>query len=311
MSDHVIYSGDGAQTRRTIAYDKHGRAVAPSAATYTIVDLRRHEDDSDREIQASASATVDDFSDTTDAAAGLGTSDPTKVQLADSTGAAAGDRLLIVGSNGDQEVFEVRLVSGNDLYATKGLTQRYASGSTVQGVEVLWSFPAATADDEEELERRTPFGIDFVFTGVDPANVREIAWIQRRAAAGYATLDDLRNIDQLVVVYARKRVDPVVALAQANREIRGELLVRRRDPHQAQLGEVARLCAAWYALWLIYRQLGESFEERTVDARSRYRYWLESLLEDQVPLGAGESRRDIDSMSDAGVESHEPFFAES
>lgn len=306
--DWVILYNQGAQTFRAVAYDVNGDPQIPATANYTIVDLTKHEDATDREVQASTAATVDTASTTTTASAGGGTADPTRIQCTDGSSFLAGRRYLIQGADGAQEMFLVDHKSSNDLYADIELEGTYASGASVLGVEFPWIFPAATANDSDEIKKETLFGIDWVFTGVNPTIRQDYARIQRRPFPVLATKADIRNIDQTTIVAFRNRIKWNKCLVQANTEIAAEMRARGLDPHDHHLGRNGKLLAAWYAYWLGLRQVNHpSLEQKKVDARTRYRELRDTLLEGKAVQGTADLSRTVDTAWDSPNEYRSPF----
>lgn len=305
--DWPIEYNRGAQTFRTVAYDGRGKPRIPSSASYAIVNLSLHEDDTDRVVQASGSATIDPAATVTTASAGGGTADPKRIQCADGDDFEAGRRYLIRGDDGQEEMFLIDHKSGDDLYADAELKFRYASMASVLGIEIPWTFPAATANDEAEITRHTPFGVDWAFEGLTPAYRRDLARIVRMDLQILATLEDIEEIDQVVIVSARGRVRWDACLRRANREISTEMRIRRIDPHDQHLGQVGRDLAAWYAYWLGLRLMGSGVEQKVIDARSRYRYLETVLFEGKAVLGSATHDRVSDATSDSPNVYRSPF----
>lgn len=315
MTDHVIHHGEGAQTLTLIPQDDHGRPTAPSSATYGISNLRHIEDAADRVVVASGtSATVDTTTATTDDTAGSGTEDPKVVPVDSTTGFVVSRHYLIQGVDGRREVFEcLAIAAGDSLVANRELRHRYASGSTVRGIEVQATFPAATANDDLELDVRNPFAIDWVLTGVTPSRVRKMAWIQRHEPGIRATVRDIKRIDQTVEVYAGNRVDLGECLAAAHDDLDALLSIYPggRSVAERHLGRVGKLYETWRALWFVYRQLGEQFEARTEDARRRSEFYETNLLSGQEPEGATSFSRHSDVSPDGSGRVYLPSFRRS
>lgn len=149
---HVLFN-EGAQTIRHVPVDRHGRVTRVVSPSYSIVDLRRSEDDTDRTVQASTAATVDSASTTLTAAAGPSTSDARLLQVASASAFTEG-HTYILRHEGNRESFVVHRkdTPNNRIYTQTDLRNAWASGASVLGVEISGTFPATEADDELELE---------------------------------------------------------------------------------------------------------------------------------------------------------------
>ena len=144
----------------------HVPPVRVASATYLIEDLTLDESDANREIKASTVASVDSFSESTNAAAGKGETDATKVPMASPGSAEIGHSYQISDTSGDGhfEVFVVAAKSSTALFATAPLGDSYASGATVEGIELEADFPDATAADEDIFEEDRPIRIRWEYT---------------------------------------------------------------------------------------------------------------------------------------------------
>lgn len=242
-SHRVIYNG-GAQTLSTLAVDSLGQVAVPSAATYSIVDLRLDEDDSNRTIQASTAATVDSASTTTDAAAGSDSADMHAISVADSTGFSAGNTYVLSYLGQIESFMCERVDSTNDtIYARDALTKVWASGASVLGCQVLGTFPSAEAasDWDSEVDTRGgPYAVDWVFTGVAPSRRRELVWIDRTELAAYATRQDVAILDHAIAASSRDALRVENALEQAHRDLYRRLRELKLNPSTWHGGDTAR-----------------------------------------------------------------------
>jgi hypothetical protein len=292
----IIY-GAGAQDVEVYATDAQGRLVKPSAATAKIVDLAFSESaaDADRIILAVGAATVDTLATTTSAATGPSSAAPRKVPVASGTGFTVG-RFYAISEDGLTEAFEVARVDSNDVWARHELRGTYASGAAVTGLRVTAEFPADRADDADELDRRTIYGVDWTFTGVTgPAYVRTLARIERRTRAPRAALADLYMIDPRLAASSQDATRLESHLQQADREITARLMWRRTEIANTDDGEVGKQAVAWRAAELAYRHLGDEFEQRAADAAAQAKEWLTMLMsghkaDDQVETSRPNDR---------------------
>lgn len=263
----VIFEG-GAQSIRTIAVSADNEPKVPSSATYSIVDLRLHEDDADRAI-GSGSATVDSASATTDAAAGTGTADKRAISVDAVAGFTEG-REYLLSKNGEAESFVLDRIDSSavTLYARDEIRGTYTTGAAVSGLEVTATFPSDEAADEDRFEEGGgPYAIDWTFVGVTPTRARELIHVRRSDVRTYATVADVLMIDQGIGEVSRKRIKLEVCLAQAHRDYRGHLRELGVDPDDFHGGEQARDAIAYRACALARRQQGT---DRDIDMAREY-----------------------------------------
>lgn len=235
---HHIRYGGGAQTIVGIPVGEDGRPALPSGdGTYTIVDLRYGEDNSDRTVQSSTAGSLDSTTTTITAAAGPGQADKRKLVVDDATGIAAGDRLLLTdGDTGRTLLVEIANVAGSNLYTTAPIPSVFASGSTVQGIEVSATFPAVEANDEDRFDDGGgPYAIDWVWEGVTPSRQRDIVWVRRHPdLQAIATVEDCSlpdpSLPELVASIASGTAADKI-LRQAHLDLWAALRGAGFDPH--------------------------------------------------------------------------------
>lgn len=255
--DHIVYFGQGTQTRHSVARDKQFRAVVPTTPTYTIVLLPHGTDSAEREIQASGASTIDAFSTTiATTAAGPG-SNAREITVAAKSGAAAGKRYLIQNDGQHEEI----LLEGIDdteekLHLQDGLTRNWPVGSAVKGIELPWDFPTATAADEEELERGGgPFAVDWLAT-IDSTKIawRELIWLRRMAPRIKITVHDVKHIDQTLsdTLGNKLKIEPALKVAVA--EFESKLRAMGEQPSR-YYSDLATLSVAYLAASNLRAQL--------------------------------------------------------
>jgi hypothetical protein len=258
MRTHRVIHGRGTQSIVSVAINEQNDPTQPSAATYSIVDLREPDDGASREIVASTAATVNSVSTTTTAAAGPSQSDERLIVVTSATGITEGLEFLISDA-GQRELFVVDRVDSLNVYARDKLRRDYTSGASILGVEVTASFPASDADgdtgDDHLSEGGGPFAIDWVWTGVTPATQREIVWLVRHAQRIYATEQDLQVLDQFAFNATRDDLDARTVLEQAHRDFRVRLRELGIDPDLYHGGDQARSAVAFRAAMYIRRAL--------------------------------------------------------
>ena len=294
----IIVSGAGAQPVDVYASDALGRPVKPSSATVRIVDLSVPETDASREVLASGPATIDAVSTTLTAAAGPREADARVLTVADSTGFTVWRRYA-VQADGATEAFVVERVDGLDVWARDELRTRFELGAAVIGIRVSVDFPAATADDADELGREAVFGVDWTLTGITgPTQLRTLARIERRQHAARATVLDLAALDPRVVVASHERTTLEAHVAQADAEVTAELQFVTHTVERHHGGELGRLAVTYRALELAYRTLGgEAYADRAVWAGGEYKRWLSKLVSGHKPVDAIETTRTSDRVT--------------
>lgn len=292
----TIIAGAGAQDVEVYATDALGRVVKPASATAKIVDLDYSEDadDADRIILAVGAATVDSLSTTTTAAAGPLTSDPRKIVI--TAGAPVVGRYYVITSAGQSEAVQVARVDSLNIYLRDELRHAYATGATFTGCRVTASFPAGTANDADELDRRHLFGVDWVFTGVTgPLYRRTLCTIERRARAPRATIADVVQIDPRFAAASHDATRLESHVLQADAEITARLLHRGTQVSNTDEGALGRMAVAYRAAELAYRTMGEQFETRAEWAMGEARGWLKLMMSGHKPDDVVEVARSTDA----------------
>lgn len=294
----TIIAGGGAQAVSVYATDAQGRVAVPTSpgTTGRIVDLTIAEGATGREILAETAATIDSTATTTTAAAGPREVDPTKIVVTSASGFVVGSRYLL-SDGGLTEAFEVVRVdaTGLALYARDKLRSRFASGAAVQGCRVSVTFPGATADDADELERRALFGVDWTFAGVTgPSPVRTLCRIERRGKPLRATVDDLLLLDPSLATSTHSRTVLESHLRQADRELDALLLHRGDVLADTTQGELGRVAVCWRALALAYFVLGPTYEDRSTKAQREADRWHKAVLSGASRDDAVEVERSTD-----------------
>lgn len=267
MTTHrVLYEG-GAQSVVTVATNGEGEPARPSAATYSIVNLRKSESDADRfVVAAGTAATVDTASTTTNASSGSGMANRRLLSVADSSDFTPGKRYLITHADGNSEIFLLDNKATGALYARDEFRRQYASGATVQGIEVTATFPSAEAALEPEFDANTPYAIDWTWTGVSPTRAREIIWVDRNPEYTYATELDVYLLDPTLKQVTGNRLPMESCLKQASRDFRRRLRTRGKDPDEYPPNDTARDAVAYRAAALCRMELGGEKNE----ARAEY-----------------------------------------
>lgn len=283
---HQIIYGSGAQTLRTIPVNRHARPTVATSCTYRIVDLRKSEDDPEREIVASTNATIDSTSTTTTAACGLGTANERKIPVTATAGFTQGRRYLLTSSDGIRELVLIEAISTNSYVMVRDpISRQFASSSTLRGVEVSGTFPLSEANDEEEIERGDggPYAVDWSWD-VDPSPRREFVWLIRQPDSLLISTEDLFALEPSIASTSGKRYKPETAIRQAATEIRAWCQAHQIDPDNFHGGTMLRLAVTYRAAWHCVRQLdGPGNNERAQELKDESQKYLDSITIGQPP----------------------------
>lgn len=285
VGHHQIIYGAGSQTLRTVPVNRQGRPTLATSATYRIVDLRKGEDDPEREVVAAGTAaTIDSTSTTSSAACGRGTVNTKKIPVSSVVGFAAGRRYLITLADGTRELFVCEGIGANYLIPRDELSRQYASGATVRGIEVSGTFPALVADDEEKIEdgQGGPYAVDWSWD-VDPSPRREMCWIIRQPDSLLCTQDDVLSIDPTISATSGERITIPTAIKQAAAEVRVHLQLHQIDPDNFHSPGLLKLAVAYRALWHLTRLLSSKDGQNAARAET-YQTEAQKYL-DNVTIG--------------------------
>lgn len=150
------------ETSQTVV---HIPPVRVSSATFTIQDLTRDEDASDRVIgTADSAATLDSYSQSTTAAAGPAQTDPRKVSVSTSGITVGNVYQLTDTTDGVTQYVTVAGTGSGYVKLAAPLMRSYGSGSTLAGVQLSASFPDATAANEDFINEDRPLAIRWEYT---------------------------------------------------------------------------------------------------------------------------------------------------
>jgi len=297
MSTHtVIYQG-GDQSISTVAYNAQGEPVQPTSATYHIVDLRRGEESTERDIVASGTAaTVDSVSTTTTADAGPSEDDDRAVTLTSVAGVTEGTRYLLE-QDGRRELLEADRISGLVAYGRDRLRLPFSTGASFLGVEVTATFPSAEAADEQAFDDSGgPYAIDWTFVGGGEPK-REIIWLKRRDDPVFGTVEGMTRRDQLV---GRETGDPIdlrVALKAANDDLAADLRNLGHDPTRLNARTLDLMaeylaCAKVRCEWAAGQGAQAELLEMAKKHEERYQHLLNALTQGRAPEGTVKTNED-------------------
>ncbi len=230
IEGHIVVYGEGAQTLRTVALDRRGEPVVPSAATYSIVALFRASTADTRTVQASTAATIDSVSTTISAAGGPDTANPREISATSAAGILAGHRYLL--GDGPTEEVAVEALNGTTLTLERAPLYSHASGAALVGLEISGTFPAAEVNDEDNVKGGGgPYAVIWDLTIAGETQVtRELVWIRRSHVRPFLTLTDATKPDPTITVRLGDRSDPDLLLQVAHEDYRNAIRKVGRDP---------------------------------------------------------------------------------
>lgn len=259
---HEILANGGAQDVLHVPRDRLGRAGRVSSANFQIVDLSESEDSDDRVIQSSTAATVDSTSTTVATnAAGPGSGDARVITVADESGFVVGHTYQIV-EDSVSETFVVSGTSTGELRSVHELRNDYSVGSAVRGIELSGEFPAAEADDEDEVEDGGgPYAViwDYTLDGRDYLALEEI-YIVRYSLQSPITESDVMRAWPLANELARERFSVQHAIASATEDFYARLEASGLKPDLFRHSTIARVACRDLAISYLHRWRNEPDE---------------------------------------------------
>lgn len=286
LGHHQIIYGAGSQTIRTVPINRHGRPTLATSATYRIIDLRKGEDDPEREVVAAGTgATIDSTSTTTTASCGIGTANERKILVNSTTGFVQGLRYLLTSSDGTRELVLCEAIGSGYVAVRDAISRQFASNSTLRGIEVSGTFPSGTANDEEKIEdgEGGPFCVDWSWD-VDPSPRREMIWLIRQPDSLLITTEDLFALEPAISSIEGDRFRPETAIRQAATEIRAWCQAHQIDPDNFDGGTMLKLAVTYRAAWHSLRQLdGPTNRERAQELKDESQKYLDSITIGQPP----------------------------
>lgn len=291
MATHRVYYGKGDQSLRTIPH-RDSRPVRVSAATYAIFNARHTESSSDYiTVAAGTAATVDAVSTMLSAKAGRNATDRRTITVVSTAGVSAGRTYLLSSPSGVVELVRIAaVVSGSALLAGAEIRGDFGTGSTLKGVELTATFPAAQADDEDNLDE-LPWIVVWTIDGFAP--LRESVHLERGEEALLATLDDLKELDPSLSIVGGDRIDPALALARAHRDLRTDLQLAGASESDMLLGPIGRDAVCYRAAYLC------THHEDTEAGLKRAQFYLDRYQELRTAIQVGQKRPEIVAVDKA------------
>ena len=159
MGSHKIIFGGGDQS---LIFSPFKRVTS---ADYIIEDFVTYSSGSSDRLVASGSAIINGADTTISVAAGPNTVDPRKLVVVANTDLTASHRYVITDiDTGEYETFTIDSIQGTTVKTEVPMLHKYPALSTVQGLELLATFPAETAGDEDFLNRNEPLRVVWKYT---------------------------------------------------------------------------------------------------------------------------------------------------
>lgn len=309
MTQIVIYNG-GAQTLKVVPIGADGDPMLLSAATGKIVDLAHTDTASDYTIEAQAAATLDSTTDTTTANVGHTYPEKREIPVGTPSNFTKGNAYALVAADGQSEVIRVDHVSSTSVFATDVIRGQFPSGSTLRGIEVSFTFPAATANSETEFKTHVdiPYAIDWGFTGGNPATQRQLIWMRRHPDPVLATAEDVAMYDSSVGKLNAKANRLENALSQAHRDFRREVRAHQVDTDTVHFGDDSRDWIVRRTVELLRRQMGD--DELNAELAMRAHEEAASIMGQLTGIGFGHahtSKTSDNVVIDAGQRLSNPF----
>lgn len=277
MALHRVYYNGGEQALTTIPH-RAGSPVRVASATYEIIDTRYGVDSDEHVVVAAGTAaTIDATSTTLTALAGRGTDDRRAVTVASTAGVTTGHQYVLGSTAGAVELVRVAdVVSATVLRTAAEIRGKFASGSTLKGIEVSGLFPADPAADEDNLDSDA-FVVVWAMPGLPP--IRESVFVERGEEGQLATLDDLAELDPHIPLVGGDRVSPASALARAHKDLRVDLQLASINESDLLAGPIGRDAVCYRAAMLCFSHDDSDVgREKKKDYAARYQQLLNGLI---------------------------------
>lgn len=274
MSTHRLIFEGGAQVVRSVMTDARRRPVRVDACGFEVVDLRVNAG-STGHVLTSGAATVDSVSTTLSAAAGRGAGgDVRAVTVASAAGVRVGGRYLLV-DGAKAEVVRVESISGTMLRLSSDLPYRFASGSSLLGLEVSCTIAAEVAADTAYLAE-TLLAVRWSPTGGEV--VLEPVYLERQTPTTLATADELAAMDRGLAAMAGP-ADLAAAIAEASADFDVDLLSAGVSDTALVPGPIGKRAILALAAWhLLKTSTDPSAVSRAERYHARYQELRNNLL---------------------------------
>lgn len=277
MNPHQLIYGAGDQVIRTTPTRRTGEPMLVTSATATIVDLLYPSGSSEHVVTASAAATLDTTTGTTTANAGPSSGQRKRLTIANATSYVVGRPYALVGLDGQVQEVVVEHTETGFVHLRDDLRAAYASGSTLRGFQLSFTFPSATADSESAFLAHDggvesfPYAIDWVFAASpdpDPPRARELIYVRRHAEPTLARPTDVELLDSSAASLSRNLGTVERSLQQAHRDFFREIRARKVEPDRYIFGNTGRDAVVRRACEILRRAINT---DQSQDLADQYR----------------------------------------
>lgn len=306
MRHYVTHDGTS-QTLYHVPTDYQVKAsVASGTPSYTIVDLRLHEDDAERAIVASTITAVDTATEALTAAAGPAQSNPQRITVADTSGFVEGHSYLL-SEGGQTELVKVRSIDSSNgyIYTETDIRRPWTTSANLVGVEISAAFPDAEAADDDAIEEGGgPYGIvwTYVIDGRTYTTIDDL-YIRRWRAAPLCTVEDI--IGAFPRLASRLRSDPDLAEKAAlfaSRQVQVDIDLAGHKPEHLTAEALSLAAAMWGVVTVIEWTQPDGSEADTL-LLERFDQRAQSILRSALngrPPTRTTHIRDIDASAEPG-----------
>lgn len=279
--DTILYNA-GEQPISHLPLDRDARVVRVESATYRIVDLRRSQDSPERIVQDTAPATVDPASTTLTVAAGPQTANPRLLSVANAAEFRAGHHFLIEehGFTHGVVIDEVD-VTNQRIHLSHELSRPFGVGALVRGVELMGTFPAITADDEDHVRGGGgPFASIWMYTHGGQVWIRDhIHFVTRYSVAPILTEQEVIDAWPTLATRLGHRATVRQALRVAMQDFVGEVEASGKNPHYFRPSTAAKLAVRFKTIAYCLMWAGQPRDlEIAADLEKKYQRLLNNLV---------------------------------
>ena len=255
MRHYVTHDG-GDQTLYHVPTDYRVHAsVVSGTPSYTIIDLRRHEDDAERVLVDVTSTAVDSASQPLTSAAGPTQTDPQRITVG-STAAFSEGHSYLLSEGGQTELVLVRgLDAGNGyVYTDSDIRRNWTTSASLVGVEISATFPSAEASDDDALDDGGgPYGVVWSYS-IDGRAYTPIEdlYIRRWTDTPLCTVEDI--VDAFPRLAPRLRSDPGLmekAAAFASKQVRADIRLAGHAPENLYSEDLNLAAAMWGVIMVL------------------------------------------------------------
>jgi hypothetical protein len=289
----TLYNAGDQSIRFTPIDPRTGRVAEVTGASYRIVDLRHPDTSAEHVIVDDTAATVDDGIATLTASAGYAQASAVSLSLAHS-GLATGRPYLLSSATGSIcEVVTLASIGLQDAITATPLRYNYSTGDSLSGIQLIGTFPAAEANDEDNVERSGgPYLVTWSYTYQGQAlYVPTTLYLDRYSVIPPIDATYVLQASPDLAQRARSYVDSAISVAWEDFLSRAECT--GHDPQSLPPGLTVRVAVRTMALAHLHRWVGGSDSDLShADAlEDRARGMFNDVLVSSAPRGQIEIKR--------------------